>query len=129
MARAARRTKASLIKHPENAAEAVTAEEYEELFDLPEETKEQRKEKRRLIKAATRQRNSYGKVMKPCLWAQRHVLLRDAYENLSDFTVGYTEARARLDGKAAEEKRKADLAAQRRKAEAQARRVLKSRTR
>ena len=125
MARAVKRSARELEKHPESATEEISADDYEELFDLPEETKEQRAEKRLKIKEANRKRNRYGKVMKPYIWAQRHVLLADTYENIDDFTADYPQSKQRLDEKRLEEKRAADEAAAKRRSEAQARRLKK----
>ena len=125
MARAVKRSARELEKHPESATEEISADDYEKLFDLPEETKEQRAEKRLIIKEANRKRNRYGKVMKPYIWAQRHVLLADTYENIDAFTADYPYSKQRFDEKRLEEKRAADEAAAKRRSEAQARRLKK----
>ena len=82
------------------------AEAYERLFDLPEDTKEQRKEKRQKIKAATKERDRYGKIMKPYIWAQRHVLFSESYDNIDSFDDDYPQARQRYDAKLEEEREK-----------------------
>ncbi|MBR3438165.1 MAG: MFS transporter [Clostridia bacterium] len=125
MARAVKRSAKVIDTHPESAVEEISADDYENLFDLPEDTKEQRAEKRLLIKDANRRRNRYGKVMKPYIWAQRHVTLCEAYENIDLFTADYDESRKRLDEKHLAEKKAADEAAAKRKLEAQARRAEK----
>ena len=125
MARAVKRSAKELEKHPESATEEISADDYEELFDLPEDTKEQRAEKRRLIKDANRKRNRYGKVMKPYIWAQRHVLLAGTYEDIDAFTADYNQSKQRLDEKHLAEKKAAEEAAAKRKMEAQARRLKK----
>lgn len=125
MARAVKRSAKEIEKHPESAVEEISADDYENLFNLPEETKEQRAEKRMLIKDANRRRNRYGKVMKPYIWAQRQVMLADAYENIDLFTADYPQAKQRLDEKRLQEKKAADEAAAKRRSEAQARRLKK----
>ena len=125
MARAVKRSAKELEKHPESASEEISADEYECLFDLPEETKEQRAEKRLKIRVANRKRNRYGRIMKPYIWAQRHVVLCDAYENIGSFTADYPQARQRLDEKHLAEKKAAEEAAAKRRLEAQARRLKK----
>lgn len=127
MARAVKRSARELVKHPESATEQISADDYESLFDLPEETKEQRTEKRLRIKQANRQRRRYGKVMKPHIWARRQVLLAETYENIDEFTSDYEDSKQRLEEKRLSEKTAAEEAAAKRKSEAQARR-LKSRT-
>ena len=89
MVRSLKRNVKQREKHPERIIEEMPSEEYEKLFDLPEEIKEQRKEKRRLIKEANRQRSSYGKMMKPYLWAERNIVLCEAYENIDGFYDEY----------------------------------------
>ena len=96
MARAVKRSEALLAKYPETK-NALSADEYELLYGLPEDTKEQRREKRTLLRAANRERNRCGKVMKPVLWAQRNLLLCEAYANLESFEADYPQAQHRLE--------------------------------
>ena len=96
MARAVKRSEALLAKYPETK-NALSADEYELLYGLPEDTKEQRREKRTLLRAANRERNRCGKVMKPVLWAQRNLLLCEAYANLESFEADYPQAQQRLE--------------------------------
>ena len=107
MARAAKRSAAMLETHPEWAVEQISADAYEKLYDLPEDTKEQRREKRALLKEANRERNRYGKIMKPRLWAQRNLLLCGAYADLGSFEAEYPQAKQRLEATRAAEKKAA----------------------
>ena len=109
-------------KHPERDVESFSADDYEKLFDLPEETKAQRQEKRRAIRAANKVRNHFGKVMKPYLWVQRHLLLSEAYAQIDAFSDDYPLVKARLDERRALEEEAARAAAAQRKTEALARR-------
>ena len=118
MAQAWERTHAAGAALPEEPS----AEAYEALFDLPEDTPEQRRDKRRLIKEGSRERNRYGKVMKPLLWAERNLMLRDAYDDLASFTEAYPQAKDRLDAARLAQKQNAEEAAARRKREANERR-------
>ncbi len=126
MSRAIKRSVNELNKTPGKVLEEISADDYESLFDLPEDTKEQRAEKRAKIKNANRIRNRYGKVMKPFLWADRNVLLCKAYEDIESFTSDYPQSKQRLDEKRLEEKMKAEEAAAKRKLEARSRRVKSS---
>ena len=99
MVRAVKRTAKMMEKHPEWAAQVLTADDYERLYDLPEDTKEQRREKRALLKDANRDRSRYGKMMKPRLWAQRNILLCDAYADIDAFAADYPQAKLRLQEK------------------------------
>lgn len=125
MARAVKRSAREIEKHPESVFEGISADEYEKLFYLPEETKEQRRQKRMKIKEATRRRNRFGKVMKPYIGARRHIVLFEAYENISSFAGEYPQAKQRLDKKRLDEKKAAEDAAAKRKQEIQARRLKK----
>ncbi|MBQ4208364.1 MAG: MFS transporter, partial [Clostridia bacterium] len=118
MAQAWERTRAAGAALPEEPS----AEAYEALFDLPEDTPEQRRDKRRLIKEGSRERNRYGKVMKPLLWAERNLMLRDAYDDLASFTEAYPQAKDRLDAARLAQKQNAEEATARRKREANERR-------
>lgn len=109
-------------KHPERDVESFSADDYEALYDLPEKTKAQRREKRQAIKAANKVRNHYGKVMKPYLWAQRHLLLSEAYAQIDAFSDDYPLVKARLDERRQLEEEAARAAAAQRKTEALARR-------
>ena len=121
-ARAVKRAVRLREKHPERDVESFSADDYEKLFDLPEDTKQQRKEKRQAIRKANKVRNHYGKVKKPYLWAQRHLLLSEAYAQIDVFTDEYPLAKARLDARRAQEEEAARAAAAQRKTEALARR-------
>ena len=79
----------------------ISAEELEHLYDLAEVTKEQRREKHRLIKGAERARDRRGKIMKPYLWAERNILLSEAYANVESFEADYDLVKLRLDETAA----------------------------
>ncbi len=125
-ARAIKRARRMIAKHPEKEVREFSAEEYEKLFDLPEDTAEQRREKRGLIKAANRERNNYGKVMKPYIWAERHILLSEVYADIDSFTADYKNARKRLDEKLEADRIEAEGAAVKRKTEAKLRRLRKA---
>ena len=107
MARSIKRRAREIEKHPEKAVFEFSADEYEALYDLPEDSREQLREKNRKIKEATRRRNSYGRLMKPYLFAKKHIMLSETYENLDDFISGYPEAKSRYDEKRREEEEKA----------------------
>ena len=85
MARAMKRSEKLRAANGQAQTQNVSAEDYERLLELPEDTKAQRSEKRALLRAANRERSRYGKMMKPYLWAQRNLLLSEGYENLESF--------------------------------------------
>lgn len=74
-----------------------SAADFEAVFDLPENTKEERTARRTAIKKAKSDRNTYGKVMKPYLFAERMLTLAEGYDGIEDFTAGYEKASRRLE--------------------------------
>ena len=121
-AKAVRQARRLCVKHPERIVDTFSADDYEKLFDLPEETRQQRQEKRQAIRSANKVRNRYGKQQKPYLWAQRHILLGEAYADIDAFTDDYPQAKARLDTRRQLEQEAEIAAAAQRKTEALARR-------
>lgn len=98
MARAAKR-QATL---PRGAVTSFSPADYEALYDLPEDTKEEKKAKNAAIREGNRARRSYGRTMKPYLWAARHVNLSEAYADIDSFMEDYPAAKARRDAAAEE---------------------------
>ena len=121
-AKAVRQARRLRAKHPERIVDTFSADDYEKLFDLPEETRQQRQEKRQAIRSANKVRNRYGKQQKPYLWAQQHILLGEAYADIDSFTDDYPAAKARLDEQRRLEQEAEIAATAQRKTEALARR-------
>lgn len=89
---------ASLVKkYYPNGLLHFSSADFEATFDLPEETKQEREAKRIAIKKAKSERNTYGKVMKPYLFADRIVTLAQGYDNLDNFISDYDIASKRLE--------------------------------
>ena len=118
MARAVARAGRQSVKYPEDAAVSFDAAAFEALFDWPEETPEQRKEKRAAIRQAEKERKAWGNRAKPYLWAQRHLLLAETYADQDAFLAGYPEAKQRRDERRAAQAREAEEAKARRAAAA-----------
>lgn len=93
----------------------------ESVFDLPEETKEDNAEKNKMIKIYKRQHKLYGKVMKPYLWAVRHLTLAEAYSDIDLFLDDYESVKLRVDEEDRKLREEADAAAERRRKEAEER--------
>lgn len=91
---------AKLVKkyYPDGLVQFSSAD-FEAAYDLPEETKEQREQKRIAIKKVKADRNTYGKVMKPYLFAERTVTIAEGYDDIDGFISDYDEAAKRLDEK------------------------------
>lgn len=95
-ARAVKSSKRLIEKYYPNGLQEYSGTQYEEACELPEETKEQRKAKRKAISEANRSRKIYGRATKPYLVAMRDLILYDAYEDPSAFTADYDGAKERL---------------------------------
>ena len=70
---------------------------YENAFDLPENTPEEKKIKRKTIADAKRERKIYGRAAKPYLFALRTITLAEGYANIDDIMADYGDIRAHLD--------------------------------
>lgn len=64
----------------------------EDAYNLPDDTKEQQKVRRKAMKKANKAQNNYIKVATPYLSALRTVQLAEGYENLSEILAGYDDA-------------------------------------
>ncbi|NMP38283.1 MAG: hypothetical protein GX051_09245 [Clostridiales bacterium] len=120
-ARAIHRSGKLIEKYYPDGLEAYDAAAYEEVFRLPEDTKEQRREKHRTIKLANKARKTYGKAAKPYLTAMRNITLSAGYNNIGQFMSEFGEARTRLDEAHALRKAQSDAQQAERAAEAQRR--------
>ena len=70
---------------------------YENAFDLPENTPEEKKRKKKTIAEAKRERKIYGRAAKPYLFALRMITLAEGYADIDDILSGYGETKTRLD--------------------------------
>ena len=84
----------------------------EDAYDLPDDTPEQQKLRRKAMKKANKAQNIYAKVAMPYLSALRTVKLAEGYENLDEITADYEEAK-----RSVAEKRSAEEAELKRLAE------------
>ncbi len=82
------------------------------------ETKEEKVLRADALRMARASRKNAAADGKPRLWARRHLLLCDAYENLNDFTADYPAAKARRDEAREADRTAAASAAEKRKREA-----------
>ncbi len=121
-AKAISKSSKSVAKYFPNGVTVFDSAEYEKLYDLPEETKEQRAGKNRILKKANKERKRYGNVMKPFLFAKRHVILAAGYDEIDTFTENYDESFARLEAEHERKRLETERAAAERKAEAANRR-------
>lgn len=81
----------------------------ENAYDMPDETREQQKIRRKAMKKANKAKNIYIKVASPYLSAQRTVLLAQGYENLSEIISGYDAAVADYNSECERRKEQARL--------------------
>lgn len=64
----------------------------EDAYNLPDDTNEEKKIRRKAMKKANKEKNIYIKVASPYLSALRTVKLSEGYENLSEILSGYDDA-------------------------------------
>lgn len=64
-------------------------QDYENAYNMPDDTKEQAKARRKAMRAASKQRNIYGNVAAPYLAAKRTLDLYEGYNNLDIITADY----------------------------------------
>ena len=83
--------------------------EYEDAYNMPDDTKEQAKLRRKAMRIASKKRNQYGNFAAPYLAALRTLTLYDGYNNLGKYTDDYeriiTERQERLDNERIEQER------------------------
>ena len=87
----------------------------EDAYNLPDETPEQQKIRRKAMKKANKEQNFYARVAAPYLSALRTVQLAEGYGNLSDIISGYDEAVSRKEAERAESDAQAKKLAEERK--------------
>lgn len=99
-------------KNYPNGIEEFDREEYEKAYNLPDDTKENAKLRRRAMKEASAKMNLYATVAAPYLAAKRTLDLYEGYCNLDELTADYdkvaNERRERLDAERAESERLAE---------------------
>jgi len=88
-ARSIRRSAALAAKHFPEGVVAFDQQIYEDAYNLPDETSEQAKIRRKAMREASRQRNIYANVAAPYLAAKRTVDLAEGYRDLAGLTEDY----------------------------------------
>lgn len=82
---------------------------YEDAYNMPDETKEQARLRRKAMRKASKERNIYGIVAAPYLAAMRTLNLYDGYRRLDELTADYDrvvkERSERLEAERAEQER------------------------
>ncbi len=66
-------------------------EEYEAAYNMPDETKEQAKLRRKAMRVASKKRDLYGNVAAPYLSALRTLELYNGYKNIDEITADYDD--------------------------------------
>lgn len=64
----------------------------EDAYNLPDDTPEQQKIRRKAMKKANKEQNTYAGIASPYLSAMRTIQLAEGYENLSEILSGYDDA-------------------------------------
>ena len=68
----------------------------EEAYNMPDETREQQKARRKAMRQANKAQNMYSKAAAPYLAAKRTVELYEGYQNIDDILSGYEDAVSRV---------------------------------
>lgn len=96
-ARSIRRSAKLAAKHyPEGVVE-FDRQIYEDAYNLPDDTAEQAKYRRKAMREASKQRNIYANVAAPYLAAKRTVDLAEGYRNIEDLTSDYEAIKLRME--------------------------------
>lgn len=64
-------------------------QEYEDAYNMPDDTKEQAKARRKAMRTASKKRDIYGNIAAPYLSALRTLQLYEGYQNLDELTKDY----------------------------------------
>lgn len=82
---------------------------YEDAYNMPDDTRERAKARRKAMRKASKERNIYGIVAAPYLSALRTLNLYEGYQKLDELTADYDrvvkERKDRLDNERAEQER------------------------
>lgn len=91
-ARALKRSAKLARKYYDNGIVYFDNEIIETAYNMPDETREQQKMRRKAMKLANKAKNRYIKVATPYLTAMRTVKLAEGYAELDDILAGYEDA-------------------------------------
>ncbi|MCQ2462289.1 MAG: hypothetical protein MJ177_02650, partial [Clostridia bacterium] len=116
-AKSVKKSSALIKKYYPDGDISFSVSGFEAAFDMPEDTKEERKAKRAAIKKAKAERNIYARVMKPYLFAGRNAVLAAEYDNINGFISDYDEVNERLEQSRERQRIEAQEKAQRRREE------------
>lgn len=97
----------------------------EDAYNLPDETPEQQKIRRKAMKKANKEQNLYAKISFAYLSAVRTVKLAEGYENLSEIISEYDEVKRELEQKRNEEMLKEKQIAEERRLDIESRKAQK----
>lgn len=123
------RTSARLAerKYPDGVTE-YDSSVYDKAYDMPDNTREEAALRRRAMRNAAKQRNTYANYAAPYLYAMRIINLYEGYKDLTSITDDYenvvTERKERLSAEEAENKKLSEIRRvdiERRKAERKSR--------
>ena len=78
-------------KHYPDGIIPFDEEEYEAAYNMPDDTREQAKARRKAMRVANKKRNIYATVATPYLTALRTIKLAEGYNNLDEITKDYDD--------------------------------------
>lgn len=120
-----RRSMKLAYKHYPDGKVFFDPQSVEDAYNLPDETPEQQKIRRKAMKKANKEQNLYAKVSFAYLSAVRTVKLAEGYENLSEIISGYDDAQKVLEQKKNEEIIKEQQIAEERRLDIESRKAQK----
>ncbi|MBE6813805.1 MAG: hypothetical protein E7523_13185 [Ruminococcaceae bacterium] len=120
-ARSIRRSASLAAKHYPEGVVAFDQQIYEDAYNLPDETSEQAKVRRKAMRDASKQRNIYANVAAPYLAAKRIVDLAEGYRDLDGLTADYDTVVQHREERLAKDEALAQKLAQERHADAERR--------
>lgn len=122
-ANALRRCEKLAKKHYPDGRIYFDPQTVEDAYDLPDETPEQQKIRRKAMKKANKEQNLYAKAAAPYLAALRTVKLAEGYGMLDEILSGYDEAVSQKEAELAEKESEAKKLEQERKLDAERKRA------
>lgn len=90
-------------------------QEYEDAYNMPDDTREQAKARRKAMREASKKRNIYGTVASPYLAAKRTIELSEGYKSLNEITSDYDYVLQRRNEKLEAERKEFERIKQERK--------------
>lgn len=120
-ARSLKKSARLAAKYYPNGIVAFDQQVYEDAYNMPDDTREQAKIRRKAMKAASAERNIYGTVAAPYLAAKRTLDLYEGYTHLGEITSDYDDVMAQRNARHENERAEAQRLAEQRRLDRESR--------